>query len=166
MFIPHGGVWEDYQSTRGNWRYDIRSNLVYHKCWYERPCQLLLYMYTYVNSGKEFHPVCLTYLLCTTAVIFNRYIWNMLLKSGAMDSESIVKARCLKPPGHCLYTPEPGRPDCVVSIPVGVNGDEYPVAVSQKVTKNLPVSFYSPMPGFKADMNSYKPLETAAIFFF
>ena len=31
-----------------------------------------------------------------------------------------------------------------------MNGDAYPAAVSQKVAKNLPVSFYSPMPGFKA----------------
>ena len=60
-----------------------------------------------------------------------------------------VKARCWKPPGHYLRTPQPGRPDCVISIEIGVNGDAYPVAVRQKVTKNLPVSFYSPMPGFK-----------------
>ena len=57
----------------------------------------------------------------------------------------------LKPPGHCLCTTEPGRLGCVISIQKGVNGDAYPVAVlvSQKVTKNLPVSFNSPMPGFK-----------------
>ena len=60
----------------------------------------------------------------------------------------IVKARCWKPPGRYLCTPEPGRPDCVISIEICVNGDVYPVAISQKVTKNLPVSFYSPMPGF------------------
>ena len=61
-----------------------------------------------------------------------------------------LKARCWKPPGHYLCTPEPGRPDCVISIEIGVNGDANHAAVSQKVTKNLPVSFYSPMPGFKA----------------
>ena len=44
------------------------------------------------------------------------------------------------------------RPDCVISIEIGVNGDAYPAAVSQKVTKNLPASFYSPMPGFKASI--------------
>ena len=38
---------------------------------------------------------------------------------------------------------------CVISIEIGVNGDAYPAAVSQKVTKTLPVSFYSPMSGFK-----------------
>ena len=59
-----------------------------------------------------------------------------------------VKARCLKPPGHHLCIPEPGIPDCVISIKIGVNGDTYPVAVSPKVTKNLPVSFYSPTSGF------------------
>ena len=45
--------------------------------------------------------------------------------------------------------PEPGRPDCIISMEIGVNGDAYPVAISQKVAKKLPVSFYSPMPGFK-----------------
>ena len=33
-----------------------------------------------------------------------------------------------------------------------MNGDAYPAAVSQKVAKNLPVSFYSPMPGFNLDV--------------
>ena len=33
---------------------------------------------------------------------------------------------------------------------IGVNGDAHPAADSQKVAKNLPVSFYSPMPGFKS----------------
>ena len=62
-----------------------------------------------------------------------------------------LKARCLKPPGHYLCTPGPGRPDCIISIEKGVNGYTYPVAISQKVKKNLPVSFYSPTPGFKLD---------------
>ena len=31
-----------------------------------------------------------------------------------------------------------------------MNGDAYPVAISPKVTKNLPVSFYSPTSGFKS----------------
>ena len=44
---------------------------------------------------------------------------------------------------------EPGRLGCVVSIQKCVKSDVYPVAISQKVTKNLPVSFYSPMPEFK-----------------
>ena len=53
-----------------------------------------------------------------------------------------LKVRCWKPPGHYLCIPEPGRPDCVISIEIGVNGDTYPVAISPRVTKNLPVSFY------------------------
>ena len=61
----------------------------------------------------------------------------------------IFKARCWKPPGHYLCIPEPVRPDCVIPIEIGVNGDACPVAVSQKVTKYLPVSFYSPTSGFK-----------------
>ena len=65
------------------------------------------------------------------------------------------KAWCLKPPGHYLCAPEPGRPDCVISIHIGVNGDAYPVAVSQKVTKNLPVSFYSPTSGFNVCFMKY-----------
>ena len=61
------------------------------------------------------------------------------------------KPWCVKPPGHNLCTPEPGRPDCVhvISIQRGINGDAYPVAVSQKMVKHLPVSFYSPTPWFK-----------------
>ena len=54
----------------------------------------------------------------------------------------------MKPLGHYLCAPEPGRLGCVISIEKGVNGDAYPVAVIQKVRKNLPVSFYSPTPGF------------------
>ena len=50
-----------------------------------------------------------------------------------------------------LCTPEPGRPGCVISIQKFVNGDAYPVVFSQKVTKNLPVSFYSPTPGFNKE---------------
>ena len=36
-----------------------------------------------------------------------------------------------------------------------MNGDAYPAAVSQKVTKNLPASFYSPMPGFNTCFPSF-----------
>ena len=60
-----------------------------------------------------------------------------------------LKPWCLEPPAHNLCTPEPGRPGCVISIQKGVNCDAYPFAVSQRVTKNLPVCFYSPMSGFK-----------------
>ena len=60
-----------------------------------------------------------------------------------------VKARCWKRPDRYLCIPEPGRPDCAISIEIGVNGDAYPVTISPKVTKNLPVSFYSPTSGFK-----------------
>ena len=56
--------------------------------------------------------------------------------------KSHFKPRCLKPPGLYLCTPEPGRPGCVIFIRNGVNGDVNPVAISQKVTKNLPVSFF------------------------
>ena len=42
----------------------------------------------------------------------------------------VDKARCWKPPGHYLCIPELGRPDCVISIEKGVNGDVYPVAIS------------------------------------
>ena len=62
---------------------------------------------------------------------------------------SIFKPRCGEQPGHYLCTPEKGRLGCPISKQKGVNGDAYPVAISQKVTKNLPVSFYSPAPGFK-----------------
>ena len=51
--------------------------------------------------------------------------------------KTYIKAWCWKPPGHNLCAPEPGRPDCVISIEIGVNGDAYPVAISQKVTKLL-----------------------------
>ena len=37
-----------------------------------------------------------------------------------------------------------------------VNGDAYPVRVSQKVTKKLPVSLYVPTSGFKASAHSFK----------
>ena len=60
-----------------------------------------------------------------------------------------IKARCWEPPGRCLCIHETGRLDCIISKEIGVNGDAYPIAISQKVTKNLPASFYSPMPGFK-----------------
>ena len=46
------------------------------------------------------------------------------------------------------------RSGCVISIQTGVKGDAYPVAITQKVTKNLPVSIYSPMPGFKLNHTS------------
>ena len=50
---------------------------------------------------------------------------------------TFVKPRCWEPPGHylCPRSPEPGRPDCVISIQKGVKSDAYPVAVSQKVTE-------------------------------
>ena len=54
------------------------------------------------------------------------------------------KARCWKPPGHYLCIPEPGRPDCVISIEIVGNGDAYPVAISPKVTKNLPAYLLVP----------------------
>ena len=60
----------------------------------------------------------------------------------------MLKPQCWKPPGHYLCTPEPGRLSCIISIHKDVKSDAYPVAVSQKVTKNLPVSFYSPTPRF------------------
>ena len=59
----------------------------------------------------------------------------------------LLKAQCWKLPGHYLCISEPGRPDCLISIEIGVNGDAYPVAITPKVTKNLPVSFYSPTSG-------------------
>ena len=68
--------------------------------------------------------------------------------SRTEHSSVILKPRCLKPTGHYLYTPELGRLGCVISIQKGVNCDAYPVSFSQKVTKNLPVSFYIPTPGF------------------
>ena len=70
-----------------------------------------------------------------------------------------IKARCWKPPGHYSCSPEPGRPDCVIPIEIGVNGDALPATVIQKVTKNLTVSFYSPMPGFKyISLERYHPV--------
>ena len=62
---------------------------------------------------------------------------------------AINKPRCWKQPGHYLCTPEPGILGCVISTQKGVKSDAYPVAVSQKVTKNLLFFFYSPTPGFK-----------------
>ena len=56
---------------------------------------------------------------------------------------------CLNPGWSLLMQPEPGRPDCEIYIQKGVRGDAYPVSISQKVTKNLPIFFYSPSPGFK-----------------
>ena len=44
-----------------------------------------------------------------------------------------------------------------MSLEKGVNDDAYPVAVSQKVAKNLPVSFYSPTTGFKAAVEPREP---------
>ena len=64
----------------------------------------------------------------------------------------------LKPPGHYLCTPEPGRLGCVISIQKGVNCGAYPVAFSQKVTKNLPVPFYSPTQGFKTLFSTWQLL--------
>ena len=34
-----------------------------------------------------------------------------------------VKARYWKPPGHYLCIPASGRPDCVISIKIGVNDE-------------------------------------------
>ena len=62
----------------------------------------------------------------------------------------------LKPPGHYLCIHEPGRLGCVISIKKGVNSDAYPVAISQKVMKNI--SFYSPTPGFK-EINAISSLK-------
>ena len=62
------------------------------------------------------------------------------------------KPRCWEPPAHYLCTPEPGRLDFVISIQKRVKSDAYPVAICQKVTNNLPVSFYSPTPGFNFDV--------------
>ena len=75
--------------------------------------------------------------------VYGQCAYNLL------HTKTILKARCWKPPGHYQCIPEPGRPDCVISIEIGVNGEAYPVAISPKVTKNIPVSFYSPTSGFK-----------------
>ena len=66
-----------------------------------------------------------------------------------------LKPQCWKPLGHYLCTHEPGRLGYVIYTQKGVNGYVYPVAVSQKVMKNLPVSFYSRTPGFKKDVNIF-----------
>ena len=42
---------------------------------------------------------------------------------------------------------------CVISIQKGKNSDAHHAAVSQKGMKNLPESFYSPMPGFKLKLD-------------
>ena len=59
-----------------------------------------------------------------------------------------LKPGVWEPPGRHLCIPEPGRPGCVILIEIGVNGEVYPVAIGQKVTKILPVYFYSPTSGF------------------
>ena len=64
----------------------------------------------------------------------NNYLCEILLVSR-------FKPRCWEPPGHYLCTPEPGRLGCVISIQKGFKSEAYPVAVSQKVMENLPVSF-------------------------
>ena len=72
---------------------------------------------------------------------------STLFYFGFFEFTSFLKPRCWL--GHYLCIPEPGRLGCVISKQIGVNGDTYPsVAISQKVTKNLPVSFYSPTPEF------------------
>ena len=86
----------------------------------------------------------------TTELILLQFKWTRLTRDFKSFKENL-KPRWRKPPGHYLCTPEPGRLDCVMSISKGVNGDAYPVAVSQKVTKTLHVSFYSHTPGFKDD---------------
>ena len=53
-----------------------------------------------------------------------------------------------KPLSHYLCTPESGRLGCVIAIQKGVKSNAYPVSINQKVTKNLPVSFYSHTLGF------------------
>ena len=73
------------------------------------------------------------------------------IQSEKMQTFVIVnfKSWCWKLPGHHLFTPKPGRLDCVISIQKGVKSDAYPVTVSKIVTKNFPVSFHSLTPGFK-----------------
>ena len=74
---------------------------------------------------------------------------------------------CLNPGvWNCPVIPEPGILGFDTSIQKGVNSDVYPVAISQKVTKNLPVFFYSPTSGFKyilhilrSDMPFCQPLK-------
>ena len=61
-------------------------------------------------------------------------------------------------------TPEPGGLGCVISIEIGVIGTAYPAAVSQKVAKNLPVSFYSPTSGFNLAYNSWSTIDRTFIF--
>ena len=68
---------------------------------------------------------------------------------------TVFKPRCWKPLGHYLYTPEPGRLGCVISIQKGMKSDAYTVSIYQKVTKNLPVSFYSHMLGFNIGVIYY-----------
>ena len=45
--------------------------------------------------------------------------------AGTLRTAEILKPRCLKPPGHYICTPEPGRLGCVISIQNGVNCDAY-----------------------------------------
>ena len=81
-------------------------------------------------------------------------IKNSITFKLAITCDQTITYFSLKPgvgnrPVITYATPEPGRLVCVISIEIGVNGDAYPAAVSQKVAKNLPVSFYSPTSGFK-----------------
>ena len=118
-----------------DWNYNFEG-LLHHPFW------LQLVLALSANHFQLLKPLCLV----------KDHWWGFINRNANMVyivSLIPFKARCWKPPGHYLCIPEPGRPDCVISIHIGVNGDAYPVAISPKVTKNLPVSFYSPTSGFK-----------------
>ena len=90
-----------------------------------------------VVTNKEAHNLFM--LLCLFDRVVGPYNMRIVLslKPGVGNRPVVTYA-----------TPEPGRLGCVISIEIGVNGAAYPAAVGQKVTKNLPVFFYSPTSGF------------------
>ena len=63
-------------------------------------------------------------------VMFTNIYSNMTVYQKYIGTS--IKPQCWEPPGHYLCTPEPDRLGCVISIQIGVNGDAYPVAISEK----------------------------------
>ena len=74
----------------------------------------------------------------------------MYIYKQVQTKHHVVKPGVGNRPVITYATSEPGRLGCVISIEIDANGAAYPAAVSQKVAKNLPVSFYSPTSGFNS----------------
>ena len=64
--------------------------------------------------------------------------------TGTLRTAEILKPRCLK--GHYLRSHSSQVGWIAYYYNIHIQSDALYVAISQKVTKNVPVSFYSPMP--------------------